>query len=156
MVTIDILEYEWKSWTLVMVAKVATSLWCAWVADAQWITCKSVRGCNAYYIRLLLFCCYLLDKYNQIPCAKYNLQDDVNEMNHCIHNFVWFNKRNNTLKLWHPSTHANGYSCITPSEQFFSYIMARKSYISMRYWNSHCTMLHAKLDLYSASSLEQQ
>ena len=44
--------------------------------------------------------------------------------------------------------------CLTPSEQCFSYTMARRSFISMR----SCFVLdqNAKMDFYSASSLKQQ
>jgi hypothetical protein len=49
--------------------------------------------------------------------------------------------------------------CLTPNEQFFSYIMARTSYIQ---WNDDDDDVqfvldqHAELDFYSASSLKQQ
>jgi len=29
--------------------------------------------------------------------------------------------------------------CLTQNEQFFSYTMARTSYITMRWWCQHCT-----------------
>ena len=47
--------------------------------------------------------------------------------------------------------------CLTPNEQFFSYIMARTSYIQ---WNDGDVRSvldqHAELDFYIASSLKQQ
>jgi hypothetical protein len=47
--------------------------------------------------------------------------------------------------------------CLTPNEQFFSYIMARTSYIQ---WNDDDARFvldqHAEFDLYSARSLKQQ
>jgi hypothetical protein len=45
--------------------------------------------------------------------------------------------------------------CLTPNEQFFSYIMARTSYIQ---WHDVHFVLdqHTELNFYSASSLKQQ
>jgi hypothetical protein len=43
--------------------------------------------------------------------------------------------------------------CLMPNEQFFRCIIARTSYISMRWW-SWCRDQHAELAFYSASSLK--
>ena len=47
--------------------------------------------------------------------------------------------------------------CLTTSEQFSSYIMARTSYIHCNDDDVHFVLdQHAELDFYSASSLKQQ
>jgi hypothetical protein len=48
--------------------------------------------------------------------------------------------------------------CLTPTQQFFNYIMARTSYFSMRWWwGPLCTRPTCLLvGFYSASSLKQQ
>jgi len=47
--------------------------------------------------------------------------------------------------------------CLTPSEQFFSYIMARTTSFSMRWWwDLLCTKPTRLLDFHSARSLKQQ
>jgi hypothetical protein len=47
--------------------------------------------------------------------------------------------------------------CLTPTQQFFSYIMTRISYFQWNYDEVHFVLdQHAELDFYSASSLKQQ
>jgi hypothetical protein len=47
--------------------------------------------------------------------------------------------------------------CLTPIQQFFSYIMGRTSKFSMRWWwGSLCTRPTRGLEFYSACSLKQQ
>jgi hypothetical protein len=47
--------------------------------------------------------------------------------------------------------------CLTTIHQFFSYIMARTSSFSMRWWRVRFVLdQHAELDFYSTSLLKQQ
>jgi transposase len=47
--------------------------------------------------------------------------------------------------------------CLMPNEQFFSYVMARTSYIQWNDDDVRCVLdQHTELDFYSASSLKQQ